>query len=313
MSAARIKSVPNQKIIITNKVKAIKPFTTRNIKIERDAIKNLAPAYGALSLWLYMSQNSDGYEYSLSYEAVNQSMGTSICAYKAGVKTLIEKGYLLHIAGNKYGFYEFPSYESHTTEPSYESHTTGSMKVIPPVALESYHQSYESHTRNTINTINQTIYTIGDDSPDGHGMVASPIGESQVQSQGQTQPTTNQLQQVILSYGLDPSGLQSNEKHILDKLQEANISSDCLNEFVSYWSSGKDKYRQKGKYNSPVSTLRYNLSVVINDFQQHKKDMLKYDAEEKAMLKKTSTRKPQVERPKPVEVEVEELPFDLIN
>lgn len=106
------KTSPNQKKITIHTVKPPKDkiYTMFDRKVMEEAIKNMngRQASGFL-LWCYLSLNKDGYELSLSNEAVKEAIGISKDAYDTAIKLLIDKGYLVLRSGaTVYDFYQVP-------------------------------------------------------------------------------------------------------------------------------------------------------------------------------------------------------------
>ena len=100
------KTSPNQKTITVCKELCDKQhyYTTINLNaLERAAIDLKS---GAFKLWVYLAQNQNNYTFALSNKAVAEYFGIKKDQYDNAVKELIEKGYLIETAKNKYKFVE---------------------------------------------------------------------------------------------------------------------------------------------------------------------------------------------------------------
>ena len=107
----RVKTYPNQKLIVIHKVLCDKEhtYTVINRKAMEMAMKKMngKRASGFL-LWCYLSLNQDGFELALSNEAVLETCGIKKDAYDNAVAMLIEERYLVRKDGNTYDFFQFP-------------------------------------------------------------------------------------------------------------------------------------------------------------------------------------------------------------
>lgn len=105
---AKIKTVPNQKVVKVNKEPCSKSnlYTAINLKAMEQAAINLDA--GAFKLWVYFAKNQNNYNFALSSKDVEETFGMKIKQYNNAVETLIEKKYLVNTSGNNYDFYEVP-------------------------------------------------------------------------------------------------------------------------------------------------------------------------------------------------------------
>ena len=109
--------VPNQKRIITHRIACDGniPYTVRRRDIEAYAARTLNDA--GFKMWLYMSANKDGYDYSLSAAAVEKEYGIKVKQYRNGIQNLIDNDFLVAIGdSNDFDFIEYPVYTSRIDE-----------------------------------------------------------------------------------------------------------------------------------------------------------------------------------------------------
>ena len=111
-------SKPNQNLITIHKSKSKEPFLMMSQQEFWDAFKQLKdPKFktdnargglGALALWMYLAQNSDGFNLEFSPQAfMNLSSISRSSVYKSR-NALIELGYLIKKSSNGYDFYLKP-------------------------------------------------------------------------------------------------------------------------------------------------------------------------------------------------------------
>lgn len=100
---------PNQKTITVNKIKCDKNnlYMMTNLKALQYAAQDLKA--GAFKLWIYFSQNQNGYSFALSNKDVNDSFGIKKDQYDSAIKELEVKGYLINNGGNNWIFTEIPN------------------------------------------------------------------------------------------------------------------------------------------------------------------------------------------------------------
>lgn len=112
---------PNQKLVTVHKA----PTDTEHIylRINKEALfsamKELKP--NELKVFLYLASNQPEYFLGLSPKAMSQEIGGNEKGLQSGIRGLIDKGYLVAEAGNRYGFYEFPKEKLQETEINGES------------------------------------------------------------------------------------------------------------------------------------------------------------------------------------------------
>ena len=97
---------PNQKTITVCKELCDNQhyYTMINLNaLERAAIDLKS---GAFKLWVYLAKNQNNFTFGLSNKAVAEQFGIKKDQYDSAVKELIEKGYLIETAKNKYVFKE---------------------------------------------------------------------------------------------------------------------------------------------------------------------------------------------------------------
>ena len=105
-----IQTYANQKVIVINKCQSEdKRYVSFSQEIGQKACANIKRV-GALKLWLYLSKNCDEYRLALSPKDC-EKWGISKDAYHAGVKELLEKGYLKKAEQNQYIFCDMPTDE----------------------------------------------------------------------------------------------------------------------------------------------------------------------------------------------------------
>ena len=100
---------PNQKIVTVHKavVDEKNIYMRLNKKAMLNACKNLRGL--ELNAFLYLSSNQDGYEMALSTDDMATQMGGCVRSYQTAIRSLVEKGYLVHNRKNLYDFYDFPN------------------------------------------------------------------------------------------------------------------------------------------------------------------------------------------------------------
>lgn len=100
--------VPNQKTVtIAERIKRDKEhlYSTSNLDALQYAMNNLKGE--SFKLWSYLNKNQDNYTLELSQKAC-ELWGIKKDAYYTGVKTLVEKGFLVEVEKDKFLFYEKP-------------------------------------------------------------------------------------------------------------------------------------------------------------------------------------------------------------
>lgn len=97
---------PNQKIIKINREVAKSDFL--GIKNENWMTASRDLGAHALRLYLYLASNADGFNLALSQRAAEKAIGIPRSTYYDQFRILENKGYLKHIRGNTYEFFEKP-------------------------------------------------------------------------------------------------------------------------------------------------------------------------------------------------------------
>ena len=97
---------PNQKIIKINREVAKSDFL--GIKNENWMAASRDLGAHALRLYLYLASNADGFNLALSQRAAEEAIGIPRSTYYDQFRILENKGYLKHIRGNTYEFFEKP-------------------------------------------------------------------------------------------------------------------------------------------------------------------------------------------------------------
>ncbi len=101
--------VANQKVVAVNKEATDRNhlYMCVNIDALQKAMQDLTPAQ--LKVWMYFAKNQNNYVFELSSVAVCGFCNISDKTYREGIKTLVEKRYLVKRDGSKmYDFYEIP-------------------------------------------------------------------------------------------------------------------------------------------------------------------------------------------------------------
>lgn len=121
---------PNQKIVTVHK--AVVDEKNIYMRLNKKAMMNACKNLGGLELnaFLYLSSNQDGYEMALSTEDMAAQMGGSVRSYQTAIRSLIQKGYLVHDRKNRYDFYDFPD-EAKTAEVNTQEVNTQEDDVQP--------------------------------------------------------------------------------------------------------------------------------------------------------------------------------------
>lgn len=100
-------SVPNQKIVKTQKAPCNKNnlYCTVNLEALQQAMSELSGV--GLSLWLYLSKNQNGYKFELS-PADAIKWGIKRSSFYRAFEELQKLGYIDKVSGNEFLFYEIP-------------------------------------------------------------------------------------------------------------------------------------------------------------------------------------------------------------
>ena len=102
-----IKTVPNQRVLLIKKEPAGKNnlYTVNNLDALDEAAFNLQ-SKGGFKLYVYFAKNQDKYQFALSSKDFLAWSGLGIAAYNTAFDELVEKGYLVETAKNRYTFYD---------------------------------------------------------------------------------------------------------------------------------------------------------------------------------------------------------------
>lgn len=100
------KTSPNQKTITIKKEDCNRQNFYAAINLNALELAAIDLKSGAFKLWIYFAKNQDNYTFGLSNKAVAEQFGIKKDQYDSAVKELIEKGYLIETAKNKYVFKE---------------------------------------------------------------------------------------------------------------------------------------------------------------------------------------------------------------
>ncbi len=154
--------MPNEKMTYPNQ---------RTVKIHREAAKtdflgikneNWKAASRdlsahALKLYMYLASNADNFELALSPAAILKDINMARSTYHDQFHILENKGYIKHIKGNTYEFFEKPqpSHDNTTKDFSDGIDFTADGLTIPPVENSILSQDIEIN--NSTNTINNSI------------------------------------------------------------------------------------------------------------------------------------------------------------
>ena len=107
-----MKVAPNQKVVTVHKVSDNRAY----VKFDQDTLHNAIQRMSGkrasgLTMWLILASNKTGYQLPISSSMFQEEYGITKDQYDAGIRILIENGFLIKSHGNKYDFFEYP--ESH--------------------------------------------------------------------------------------------------------------------------------------------------------------------------------------------------------
>ena len=97
---------PNQKTITICKEDCNKQNYYAAINLNALELAAIDLKSGAFKLWIYFAKNQNNFTFGLSNKAVAENFGIKKDQYDNAVKELIEKGYLIQTAKNKFIFKE---------------------------------------------------------------------------------------------------------------------------------------------------------------------------------------------------------------
>lgn len=101
---------PNQRVIKIHREKVERDFLGIKNSSWQAAARDLR-AHGLL-LYLYLASNADNFELAFSPADVSESIGMPRSTCSDQFKKLIDKGYLVPTAGNRFEFFEIPQTRS---------------------------------------------------------------------------------------------------------------------------------------------------------------------------------------------------------
>ena len=117
---------PNQKSVVTKKTLVDTENTYSKINIEAVCTAARLLSDKTFKLYMRMNLHQDNYTYALSPADIQKVMGLSVGQYRAAVKEMIQKMYLVLVEGRKnlYRFYEYPQKDCDTYgTPAIEQNT----------------------------------------------------------------------------------------------------------------------------------------------------------------------------------------------
>lgn len=127
------KTYPNQRTVKIHREKA----TTDFLGIKNENWKAASRDLGAhaLRLYLYLAANADGFNLALSQRAAEYDIGIPRSTYYDQFRVLENKGYLKHIRGNTYEFFEKPQPRDRTSSNEFSDGIdfTADGQDTPPV------------------------------------------------------------------------------------------------------------------------------------------------------------------------------------
>lgn len=108
-------SFPNQRTVTIHKPHYEGNFLQVSIDEWQEAFDPLTRI--GFGLYLYCCGNQDGYKLELSSAAVQNALRISDSSYRRAIEELLEKGYFIQRADNKYDFYTTPQPTSYVPKP----------------------------------------------------------------------------------------------------------------------------------------------------------------------------------------------------
>lgn len=149
------KTYPHQRTVKIHREKA----TTDFLGIKNENWKAASRDLGAhaLRLYLYLAANADGFNLALSQRAAEYDIGIPRSTYYDQFRVLENKGYLKHIRGNTYEFFEKPQPRDRTSSNKFSDGIdfTTDVQSKPPVENSILSQDREiNNNYPTTNIIN---------------------------------------------------------------------------------------------------------------------------------------------------------------
>lgn len=140
------KTSPNQKTITVCKEDCNKQNYYATINLNALELAAIDLKSGAFKLWIYFAKNQNNFTFALSNKAVAEQFGIKKDQYDSAVKELIEKGYLIETAKNKYEFKEIAE------KTTFKNGEKPQLKEVK----NNYQKQENPITNITDNTINNT-------------------------------------------------------------------------------------------------------------------------------------------------------------
>lgn len=153
MPTNNIKTYANQRTVKIHREKA----TTDFLGIKNENWKAASRDLGAhaLRLYLYLAANADGFNLALSQRAAEYDIGIPRSTYYDQFRVLENKGYLKHIRGNTYEFFEKPQPRDRTSTNEFSDRIdfTADGQGTPPVENSILSQDREINNNYPTNNI----------------------------------------------------------------------------------------------------------------------------------------------------------------
>ena len=108
-----MKVAPNQKLVTIHKASDTDRSGKLYVIIDQTAMKNAIQQMNGkhssgLVVWMILASNKSGFQFPISSHLFHEEYNISKDCYDAGVKLLIERGFLVRNQGNQYDFFEYP-------------------------------------------------------------------------------------------------------------------------------------------------------------------------------------------------------------
>ena len=144
---------PNQRTVKIHREKATTDFL--GIKNENWKAASRDLSAHALKLYMYLASNADNFELALSPAAILKEIGMARSTYHDQFHILENKGYIKHIKGNTYEFFEKPqpSHDNTTKEFSDGYDFTTDELPIPTAANSVLAEDIEINNNKSQNNI----------------------------------------------------------------------------------------------------------------------------------------------------------------
>lgn len=168
-----IVTTPNQKSIVTKKTLVDTENTYSKINIEAVCTAARLLSDKTFKLYMRMNLHQDNYTYALSPADIEKVMGLSVGQYRAAVKEMIQKMYLVLVKGRKnlYRFYEYPqkdcdTYGMQAIEQNTADHVIDSEGVSDENSEGQMNVLEGIFAENEMNQTNDVEKTIGENTVD---------------------------------------------------------------------------------------------------------------------------------------------------